>query len=83
MTSVILFCPGVACLDPPEIPEGSTVEVADYPSGPTPVGEAVLYTCKDMGRFESDPDSPALEVTCQEGNTWSHQPPWPECVQSE
>ena len=73
----------MACLNPPEVPVGSTVEVLDYPTGPTPVGDFVAYTCVNMGRFDSAPDSPALEVTCEERNTWSHEPPWPDCVESE
>ena len=73
-------CVWVACLYPPEPPEGTFLSLL-WSGDPVEFYGNVSYTCQEDGLyFEWDRDMTEYNISCQPGGTWDQPTEWPICV---
>ena len=80
LTDTLDECVWVACLDPPQPPEGTDLQL-NWDGDQVEFGGNVSYVCDSGKFFEWDRDMPEYNVTCLEGGTWDEPKEWPICLQ--
>ena len=81
LTDTLDPCVWVACLYPPDPPEGAAIRL-EWDGSPVEFNTNVSYVCEsDDLYFEWDRDMPDFNVSCLEGGVWDEPKEWPVCLE--
>ena len=68
------------CPDAIQAPEGTNLQITNYPTGSVPVGENLHFGCQGKMKFRDDFYQERVEAKCNGGQNYSLPSYWGQCV---